>query len=251
MKPLPPEPLPREELSLTAVIATLRRFSPAYWLIVVICICMYSALVTFSDFSADFFHEGWGMTGEHASRLQSVSVLISLFLTPVAGHFADRVGKRGHFMLVGAALLVPAHLIFAQRLLPPVLGTILQGLASAIALSAMWPSIALILPERQVNTAVGLMTAIQNTALFTVPLVVGELRVATGSYAVAPYFYMALDCLGIYCALRLIRYRDADGENILNFSAAEIRDYDARHVDALDPEDADCEDAPPILTADD
>jgi len=59
---------------------------------------------------------------------------------------------------------------------------ILLGAAFVLVPAAMWPSVPLVVEEKRVGTAFGLMTAIQNIGLGLFPLLNGKLRDATGTY---------------------------------------------------------------------
>jgi len=201
-------------------------FVSQFWIVVWICVGFYSVLISFSDFATDFYNESWGkqmmeqrpnnremitrrlLLGyppQKASRVQSITTITAMLFTPVFGFFGDRCGRRLSFILVGASLLIPAHLFLLIHALPGV-SSVLQGLASSMVASSLWPSVPLLgwgpryldatgLPradlshivwfpvsEDRLNTAYGLMTAFQNFFLFIVPIFVGEVRVRTGSY---------------------------------------------------------------------
>eukprot|EP01006_Ploeotia_vitrea_P047501 TRINITY_DN67133_c7_g7_i4.p1 TRINITY_DN67133_c7_g7~~TRINITY_DN67133_c7_g7_i4.p1 ORF type:complete len:401 (-),score=182.20 TRINITY_DN67133_c7_g7_i4:743-1945(-) len=207
---------------LSETFQSLRMFSSAFWLIVAICIFHYSVVISFSDFSADFFHEQFGYSAEKASRVQSVTTIIGLVLTPVCGWMADEWGRRASMMMFGSMLLVPAHLLVGIFSTPPLSSCILQGLASALVCAALWPSIPLVLPEHLVNTAVGLMTAMQNCALFVVPLIVGEIRERSGSYRPSMQFYIVMDVGAIAMAWYLLQFSDSEGRNILELPTKQI-----------------------------
>jgi MFS family permease len=126
-----------------SIVERVRSFSTSYWLLVLICVSHYAALISYSDFSSDFLHENWGYTAEQAGRIQSTTTMISLLTTPFFGQLADRYGKRVTMMLTGSSLLIPAHLIVLMHF-NPLFSNILQGFGSAMVCASMWPSIALV-----------------------------------------------------------------------------------------------------------
>jgi MFS family permease len=69
----------------------------------------------------------------------------------------------------------------------------------------MWPSVPLVVEEKRVGTAFGLMTAIQNLGLGLFPFVNGKLRDVTGTYTATQVMFACLGVVGLIFALLLLR----------------------------------------------
>src|ERR1700690_4539494 len=80
------------------------------------------------------------------------------------------------------------------------------GLGAAFGLvpAAMWPSVPLVVEEKRVGTAFGLMTAIQNIGLGLFPLLNGKLRDATGTYTATQIMFACLGVAGLIFAFLLL-----------------------------------------------
>ena len=81
-------------------------------------------------------------------------------------------------MIVGAVLIILVHLLFSIPVLNhwfiAVLLMIVLGIAFSLVPSAMWPSVAKIISEKQLGTAYALVFWIQNMiALMFVPAMIG------------------------------------------------------------------------------
>lgn len=87
-------------------------FSSAFWILLCICITFYSSIVTFMDFSVDYFHENFSLDAHDAGKLTSTITIICLFLGPLAAFTADHMGYRLIFIFIGISCLLPAHFLF-------------------------------------------------------------------------------------------------------------------------------------------
>ncbi|MBI3698292.1 MAG: MFS transporter [Acidobacteria bacterium] len=202
-----------------------RGLSTPYWYAVMLCVTFYSAIFPFTALSTDFFHEKWGLPQAAAegkglvegafynvthmfSTAQGTSSIIitaSMFLAPFAGDLVDRIGRRASLMILGSLLMIPAHLAMGLTDLRPAIPMIVLGAAFVLVPAAMWPSIPLIVEEKRVGTAYGVMTAIQNIGLLAFPYFNGKLRDATHGYAASQVMFGGLGFAGLLFALLLLR----------------------------------------------
>ena len=207
------------------VLGDVRKFTPAYWYVVLLCVTFYSAIFPFTALSTDFFHEKWAMpltTGEGGTFLAAVfrdylhmfstaggttSIIIfaSMCFAPFAGGLVDRIGRRASLMVLGALLMIPCYLVLGFTMVPPYIPMILLGAAFVLVPAAMWPSVPLIVEKNVTGTAFGLMTMIQNAGLALFPYLNGRLRVATHTYAASMVMFATLGAVGFVFALLLLR----------------------------------------------
>jgi MFS family permease len=69
----------------------------------------------------------------------------------------------------------------------------------------MWPCVPLVVEEKRVGTAFGLMTAIQNLGLMAFPFISGWLRDKTGTYTATQVMFACLGLAGLLFAVLLLR----------------------------------------------
>jgi MFS family permease len=171
------------------------------------------------------FHDKWGIplvsesTGGFLSQafvnfrhmfstapgMTSIIIFASMVFAPFAGNLIDRIGKRATLMVVGSLMLIPAHLIMGITHWNPVPSMIVLGAAFVLVPAAMWPSVPLVVEEKRVGTAFGLMTAIQNLGLGLFPLLNGKLRDATGTYTATQIMFACLGVAGLVFAFLLLQ----------------------------------------------
>jgi MFS family permease len=106
----------------------------------------------------------WLHNGPKAAGLIPLGTIL---FTPIFGRMIDKKGKAASIMMLGAALLIFAHLslsVFNNEILC-YLGLLSLGIAFSLVPAAMWPSVAKIVPEHRLGTAYAVMFTVQNWGL--------------------------------------------------------------------------------------
>ncbi len=184
------------------------KFSASYWYITALCVTFYSAIFPFTAFSTDFFVEKWHYSVVTGGRLSSIIIFASMVLAPILGRLVDKTGRRGRIMLIGSALLIPCYLVMGLTTLSPIPAMALLGFAFSLVPAALWPAVPLIVEEKSVGTAFGLMTMVQNVGLAVFPWVIGRLRDATADYTIGMLVFASLGVFAVAFSL-LLRRADA------------------------------------------
>ncbi len=179
------------------------RLPLAFWVISLLCVTYYSAIFPFQAAATDFFVERYGMENIPAGRLAGTIILISMFSTWIFGAIVDRIGKRATMMIIGSLAMIPCHVSMAYTNIPPIIPMIVLGLSFSLVPAALWPAIPLMVKEKQLGTAYGLIAMIQNIGLFIFPLAVGRIRDTLGSYNPAMIMFASLGILGFIFAVWL------------------------------------------------
>ncbi len=206
------------------VLADVKKFDARYWYAVMLCVTFYSAIFPFTALSTKLFHEKWGLPltvpsgggflqGVFGNLLHlfstapgttSIIIFASMCLAPFAGGLVDRAGRRASLMIVGALLMIPAHLMLGFTDLAPRWPMIVLGAAFVLVPAAIWPSVPLIVEKNRVGTAFGLMTMIQNVGLALFPWLNGVLRDRTGSFQSSQAMFAALGLAGLVFGILLL-----------------------------------------------
>ena len=226
--------LKEEEVEEKIVFSDIKNFNSSFWYVTFLCLTFYGAIFPFQHLAADFFHDKWGVplqAGAGGGFLQQVFsnflhmfstapgmagiiVFASMVFAPLAGSLVDKIGKRASLMIVGSLLMIPAHLLLGITYINPVICMIVLGAAFVLVPAAMWPSVPLIISEKHVGTAFGLMTMIQNIGLGFFPWFSGKLRDLTGDYTASQVMFASLGVLGLALAF-LLKRADSRNNNIL------------------------------------
>lgn len=149
----------------------------AFWYIALLCLLFYAAVHPFVKFAVNLVVQKFGVEGEYSGLIPSLLPVGTLILTPLFGSIFDRRGKGASMMIWGAMMLVGVYAGFSIPWLnhwgAAVVLVLVLGVAFSLVPSAMWPSVAKIIPERKLGTAYALIFWMQNWGLSGIPLLVG------------------------------------------------------------------------------
>ena len=232
--------LPRAGAGDTIVFADLKKFNSSYWYVVLLCVTFYSAIFPFTALATDMFHEKWAIPLVNATSgglltrvfynfthmfntapgITSIAIAASMIFAPFAGDLVDRLGRRASLMVLGSLLMIPAHLLLGITHWSPIPMMVMLGAAFVLVPAAMWPSVPLVVEEKRVGTAFGLMTAIQNLGLGLFPYLNGKLRDVTGTYTSTQIMFACLGMAGLVFAFLLLRADKRNGGVLEAGSAA-------------------------------
>jgi len=160
-----------EEFRWSDITALLKNRSYIY--VILLCVTFYSAVFPFQAYCPDLLHNKFGLSIDVSGTLTSLIIWGTIVFTPLFGFFVDRRGKRASLMLVGSALLVIVHLMLSMTSITPYVPMFVLGIAFSLVPAAMWPSVALIVDERRIGTAYGMMASLQNLGLWAFPILAG------------------------------------------------------------------------------
>ena len=152
--------------------------NPAFWMIAFLCVLFYSAVFPFQKYATDLMVNKFGVDQSIAGTIPAVLPFGCIFLTPLFGTVYDHKGHGADLMILGAGIITAVHVLFAMPFINKVwMAYMLMaflGIGFALLPSAMWPSVAKIIPGRQLGTAMSLTFYIQNIGLWGVPLLIGS-----------------------------------------------------------------------------
>lgn len=152
--------------------------NPGFWLIALLCVLFYSCVFPFQKYATELMISKYGVSEALAGTFAGLPALGALFLTPVFGGMIDRRGRAASIMVLGAAMLIAVHSIYALPFIHAswvaIALMIVLGIAFSLVPSAMWPSVAKIFPVKQLGTAYALIFFIQNIGLWGIPTLIGN-----------------------------------------------------------------------------
>ena len=104
---------------------------------------------------------------QNGPKTTSLIPLGTIIFTPIFGSIVDKRGKAASLMILGALLLIFAHLSLSifNNVFLGYLGLLCLGIAFSLVPAAMWPSVAKLVPENRLGTAYATMFTVQNWGL--------------------------------------------------------------------------------------
>jgi len=155
--------------------------------ITLLCVFFYAAVFPFMQYAPDLLVNKFGFSLQlpdlsgmtlwqklgaifhNGPKVASLIPLGTILFTPIFGSFVDRKGRAASLMILGALLLIFAHLSLSvfDNVVLGYLGLLSLGIAFSLVPAAMWPSVAKIVPEHRLGTAYATMFTVQNYGLAT------------------------------------------------------------------------------------
>jgi len=191
-----------------------------FWLIALLCVLFYSCVFPFLKYATDLMVNKFHVDPDLAGLIPMLLPFGTILLTPLFGGIYDKKGKGASIMILGAFMLLFVHLIFSVPFLNnwmlAVALMIVLGIAFSLVPSAMWPSVAKIIPEKQLGSAYALIFYIQNIGLMGVPFLVGKVLenfcktttadgVISYDYTLVMLIFSGFAALSIFVAVALKR----------------------------------------------
>lgn len=185
--------------------------NPAFWMIAFLCLLFYAAVNPFLKYSTGMMINKFGISETLAGLFPMILPMGCIVLTPIFGGIYDRKGHGAGLMILGAVIITLVHFIFA--LLPDngntgtmaVIAIILMvflGIGFALLPSAMWPSIAKIMPAKLLGTTMALTFYIQNIGFIFVPKAISAIQAShPGNYFWFSIFFTALGAVAILLSI--------------------------------------------------
>ena len=183
--------------------------SKMFWIVALLCVLYYSAIFPFQRCATNFIEETLCIPNDEAAHLFSFFPVLAMLLTPLLGMFLDRVGKGASMLMAGACVMIVCHLSFAFLL--PVLPykwfatllIVILGVSFSLVPAALWPSVPKIIDEKILGSAYCLIFWVQNIGLCLVPVLIGNLRQATGGYLVPMIVFASFGVLAFIFSILL------------------------------------------------
>lgn len=183
-------------------------------LVSLLCVFFYCCIISFKKFGTSIVIPRFGMDLDSAKWTITMIPFFTVVFTPLFGALVDKIGKATRWMLLGAVLVLIAHLIigFAPSGVPAYgyIGIAILGVGYSLVPSAMWPSVPKIIPAKSLGTAYSLIYWIQNMGMLLVPVAVGAIfkdvpeAEAGGAAVEAELIFIFLAAVAIAVAAGLI-----------------------------------------------
>jgi len=178
----PPPPYSRQGTGERVNWKEIWKFDRSYWYILGLH-CLYAA-VFFpfrQTYAIEYLQHVKGLSLQQASDVNSGVFAAAVFATPLFGLLADRIGHRALLLTIGTLLLPITLAVLSLTDLTPWLSTALMGVSFSMVPAIIWPATTLIVEPRRLGTALGVITLLQNVALFGSNRIAGWLATQAGA----------------------------------------------------------------------
>ena len=201
-----------------SMLADVCSFGPAYWILAPISLMGFPCITSFNGVASAFLTQRWIDEGQphdtaRVNAVMGILYTVAACLALFVGSVIDRAGRRAVFMASALCFVCLTHLLFAVTTAPAEALLVMLGLSFAVYAAAFWPSIAFVTPASAFGTAYGMMGAIQNAGLATVPLIISQLQPphCSGSYQCVELMLTGMAATGVVlcCVAHVLERRHA------------------------------------------
>ncbi|MCR4565507.1 MAG: MFS transporter, partial [Bacteroidales bacterium] len=180
--------------------------NPAFWMIAVLCLLFYAAVNPFLKYSTGMMVDKFQMSQQLAGLFPMILPMGCIVLTPLFGGIYDKKGHGADLMIAGAIIITGVHLLFAAPFVNQawmaIILMVMLGVGFAMLPSAMWPSIAKIMPAKLLGTTMALTFYIQNIGFLFVPKIISSIKESSGNnYTSVMLFFAGLGVVALLIAL--------------------------------------------------
>jgi len=140
-------------------------YAPVFYIATLLCTIYYSVVFPFQSTAINMLERTKDFDADKAGLYVSVIPATSLFLSPIFGIIVDKVGRKLYFILAGIVIMLPAFVLLVESWWPPLISFVLIGVCFSLVPAALWPCLPLIVEERKIGTAFGLMSSFMNAGL--------------------------------------------------------------------------------------
>ena len=103
-----------------------------------------------------FFERKFDFTPAAANSVVGIIYMVSAVASPAFGLLVDRTGRNVFYVFISILVTIGGHALLAFTFINPYVGMSIMGLSYSMLASALWPMVALIIPEHQLGTAYGM-----------------------------------------------------------------------------------------------
>ncbi|XP_054159846.1 major facilitator superfamily domain-containing protein 1-like [Oppia nitens] len=197
-------------------ITDVKDFKTSFWMITFICITYYVAIFPFTALGGTFFQRKYQMDQKEANGVDSIIYIISAVLSPFLGIAVDLTGRNIVWVFSAVVITLISHSLLAFTFVNPWIAMILMGIGYSILACALWPMVAMVIPEHQLGTAYGVMQSVQNLGLGCIVLLAGYIVDKMGYIALEVFFLLWMCLCLIFVIILFIN--DLKHNGFLNMS---------------------------------
>lgn len=197
-----------------------------------ICLSFYVAVFVFITIASQFFQRKFDLKPSVANSYVAIPYTVSACISPFLGFLIDWMGYSAQLVFLASCSLAAIHVCFATTMLPPFPMMIWMGVTYSLCAASLWPMVALIVPIKQLGTAYGLMTALQNLGLAVVPLAIGPMvdDDILESYIQVEWIFAGCSAASAVLTLCLMSADGWLGKGLLYSSSGRIRKIQAKKL---------------------
>lgn len=186
-----------------------KKMSCLYWLISLFYYTFYLSVDGVTTTINDQIHHRFGFSNIVAGNLVLIYYLQLIFVCPLIGKLADKVGKRAHFLIIAGIICVSGQLLLGMLSdttsegFVVILPLFMLGLSDAIFETVSWSCLLLSLEPNMTAIGYGLANSGMNLCNVIGMILIGAIQDETSEVKYG-YYYSQIFCAGVAATALLI-----------------------------------------------
>jgi len=142
---------------------------------------------------------------KQAGVIMSIPYLISAGISPMVGFAVDQFGCRAIVATLSPVALIIVHTLLGYTKCNPIPPLVGQGLAYTGFASVLWPSIPLVIEEKYIGFAFGVLTSVLNIGSAVVPILVAIIFTNSNNKYIphVEILFISMGCFGLMVGIHL------------------------------------------------
>jgi len=153
-------------------------FDAVFWILVVNCGIIYGVVLSFMNIGSDYLQTHYAYSHQIGNTLLSIVYIVAAVLTPFLGYLSDKIGKRSYLLLLSTLMLIGTNYVLTwvkTEFYFAVAAMSGLGISYSVFCAVIWPSFAIIVPDKLIGTGYGIPCVFYNSVLSAFYLLVGVL----------------------------------------------------------------------------
>ena len=134
---------------------------------------------------------------KEAGIIMSIPYIISASISPLVGFLVDQYGFRAVIATLAPIAIVVVHSLLGYSKINPIIPLVGQGLAYTGFAAVLWPSIPLVIEERYIGLAFGVLTSVLNIGSAAIPPIVAYINTKS-NHKYIPHVEIMFICMGLF-----------------------------------------------------
>jgi MFS family permease len=157
-------------------ISDIFKYPATFWFLLFSLCFFYNGIFPFMAEAPDFIRMKYSKSSAMAGIIAGLCYDMSMVLSPFLGGIIDKIGRRGKLIIFCGVASFPTFYMLGFTDITPFAPVVLLGFTYSLAASALWPSIALLVPMKSTGLAYGVTNFLQMVSIGICNFIIASLR---------------------------------------------------------------------------
>lgn len=172
-------------------------FHSTFLLLVLISFTFAIIWAPFYAIAPLLFQKRYGLSSVDSGYILAIIEVMGLFLNPIIGTIADKIGYKLAFVLFGSVLLTLSHVLILRNIFSPYVVISILGLSGPMV-NCYWPCIPNLVSENNLTKGFAAIYCVLNLAFTFSPILVAMFATKNATYDYVELYIIGISCVTIF-----------------------------------------------------